>query len=88
MPAYGDKIYPLPDAENPEPRETGRITSVIPASPAMEGRTIALGYVRHEHRTPGARLRIGEGGALMETVELPFYRQPQLERKGAPSEGS
>ena len=76
LPAFGDKIYPLPTSEMPEVRETGRITSVIPVSPALGGRAIALGYVRHEHRTPGSRLRIGEAGTLMETVEMPFYRKP------------
>ena len=40
----------------------------------MGGRPIALGYVRHEHRTPGTELRIGGGGVVAEVVELPFWR--------------
>jgi folate-binding protein YgfZ len=61
IPQPGDKIY-APN-NNAEPgRETGRITSVAAASPALHGRPIALGYVRHEHREPGATLLVGEGG--------------------------
>lgn len=75
IPSTSDKIYSLPDGDN-ERRETGRITSVVAASPAMNGRPIALGYVRHEHRAPGLELRVeSERGSLRaEVVELPFYR--------------
>lgn len=72
----GTKLFSLP-TEGESSRETGRITSSVPFSPAMNGRPIALGYVRHEHRAPGSRLRVGEEGAqTVEVVELPFYRPP------------
>lgn len=75
LPASGAKLFFPSDADSP--RETGRITSVVAASPAADGRAIALGYVRHEHREPGTRLVIGEAGQETATVaELPFYRRP------------
>lgn len=71
--APGAKLYA---DENGSIRETGRVTSSVPCSPAMDGRPIALGYVRHEHREPGSILRIGEESAQTVTVvELPFYRK-------------
>jgi folate-binding protein YgfZ len=76
LPIPGDKIFAA-EADGSE-RETGRITSVAESSPAMEGRPIALGYVRHEHRAPGTLLRVmGEGRETTAVVtELPFYRKP------------
>ncbi len=77
VPVPGEKVYAPPPAEETEEREMGRITSTAAASPAMEGRPIALAYVRHEHRSPGTRLRIGEG-RIATLVELPFYpKKPQ-----------
>jgi folate-binding protein YgfZ len=73
-PIPGDTITPTPTDEEPSSRETGRITSVAPVSPTMGGRPIALGYVRHEHRTPGTALIVGKGGSVAEVVELPFWR--------------
>lgn len=61
LPIPGDKIYPLSTLEDPEPREVGRITSVVASAPAAGGRPIALGYVRHEHRAPGTHLRVSGG---------------------------
>jgi folate-binding protein YgfZ len=80
LPAPGDKLYALPGAEEPTPRETGRITSVVASAPAVGGKPIALGYVRHEHRAPGSRLRIGDEarGLFATVVELPFFRNPVL----------
>ena len=75
LPAPGVKLFFYSDTE--PPRETGRLTSVIASSPAAGGRAIALGYVRHEHREPGTRLVMGEGGRATATVrELPFYSRP------------
>lgn len=72
LPAFGAKLFFHSDTE--APRETGRITSVIPSAPAAGGSAIALGYVRHEHRAPGTRLTIGEEGQSHATVTaLPFY---------------
>jgi folate-binding protein YgfZ len=71
-PQPGDRIYVLDDAEGAR-RETGRITSVASASPAMNGRPIALGYVRHEHRAPGTHLAVGDRGLIAEVHPLPFY---------------
>jgi folate-binding protein YgfZ len=72
LPAFGDKIFAQ---EEGRPRETGRITSVIPSSPALQGKPIALGYVRHEHRAPGHRLQVeGDGrSCLVSVTQLPFY---------------
>ncbi len=77
VPASGDKIFA--DEAGGDGRETGRITSVVAASPAMSGRPIALGYVRHEHRAPGSILRVqGANTGLQATVvSLPFYRKPE-----------
>ena len=55
-------------------KETGRITSFAPCSPAMSGQTIALGYVRNEHREPGTAVSTLDGSAVFSIVELPFYR--------------
>ncbi len=76
LPAPGSKLFFVSDTENP--RETGRLTSIIVASPAAEDRAIALGYVRHEHREPGTRLTIGDDGVqgTATVVELPFYHRP------------
>ncbi len=56
------------------PKETGRVTSFTAISPAMSGQAIALGYVRNEHREPGAIVNILDGAAVFSVVELPFYR--------------
>jgi folate-binding protein YgfZ len=55
-------------------KEVGWITSAA-ESPA-KGSIIALGYVRHEHRTPGVEL-VTESGINSVVHELPFYRRPQ-----------
>ncbi len=72
-PACGDKIVVEEDGK---PRETGRITSVIAASPAMNGLPIALGYVRHEHRAPGSPVQVvgSDQTRPANVVELPFYK--------------
>jgi folate-binding protein YgfZ len=77
VPASGDRI--IAREESGGTRETGRVTSVIAASPAMNGRPIALGYVRHEHRAPGSRLQVQGANVTHATqvVELPFYRRPE-----------
>ena len=81
VPASGDKIFA--EEEDGGMRESGRITSVVSASPAMNGRPIALGYVRHEHRAPGSRVQVQSGTGSADTartatvVELPFYRKPE-----------
>src|SRR5579884_2499736 len=74
LPVPGDKIYPLPTSEDQEPREVGRLTSVVASAPAAGGRPIALGYVRHEHRTPGTPLLLrGEAQQTeAEVVSLPL----------------
>lgn len=76
LPHPGDKIY-LTEEDGSE-RETGRITSVLPESPALQYRPIALGYVRHEHRAPGAILKArgADRETILEVRELPFYRMP------------
>ncbi len=74
LPEPSDKLFA--ETENGEWRETGRITSVLSASPAMDGRTIALGYARHEHRAPGASVRVEGRDVRLTVVELPFYRGP------------
>lgn len=78
LPASGTKLF-FP-SETEAPRETGRLTSVIESSPAADGRAIALGYVRHEHREPGTQLVIGEDGqgtaAMATVIALPFYTRP------------
>lgn len=72
LPEPGAKLFFC--AENEPPRETGRLTSVVPSAPTVGGGAIALGYVRHEHRAPGTRLSVGEEGEAGVTVaELPFY---------------
>ena len=75
-PASGDKIVVEEDGK---PRETGRITSIIAASPAMYGRPIALGYVRHEHRAPGNSVQVvgSDRTRPANVVELPFYKPSQ-----------
>lgn len=77
LPTPGEKLTSLPTGEESAPREVGRLTSVVAASPAMDGRPIALGYARHEARAPGTRLRIGEGASerTAEVVALPFPRR-------------
>ncbi len=73
LPEAGDKIYGA--GEDGGERETGRITSVIAESPARDGRPIALGYARHEHRQPGTLLfsRGASGEISLRVTELPFY---------------
>ena len=72
-PASGDKIVVEEDGKS---RETGRVTSVIAASPAINGRPIALGYVRHEHRAPGSSVQVVDSDRTRpaSVVELPFYK--------------
>ena len=74
LPTAGDKIYGL--GEDGAERETGRITSIIAESPAMDGSPIALGYARHEHRTPGNVLtgRGERGDFRLCVTELPFFQ--------------
>jgi aminomethyltransferase len=76
LPAPGEKLFSFPTDAEPVPREVGRLTSIIAAAPAVGGRPIALGYVRHEQRASGIRLRMGETAPerIVEVVELPFYR--------------
>ncbi len=71
-PASGDKIIALEDGN---PRETGRITSVVASSPAMNGSAIALGYVRHEHRALDSQVHVvgSNRTRIGSVVELPFY---------------
>ena len=73
LPSPGDKIYAI-TGDGAE-RETGRLTSVIAESPAMDGSAIALGYARHEHRQPETTLTArGENRkARLCVTELPFY---------------
>ena len=77
VPMSGDKIVAF--EEGGGTRETGRITSAIAASPALNGRPIALSYVRHEHRAPGTRLQVlgAKQSVTAQVVELPFYRRPE-----------
>ena len=72
IPTPGDKIMAEEDGKT---RETGRITSVVAASPALNGRPIALGYVRHEHRAPGSQVEVvgRDRTRFANVVELPFY---------------
>lgn len=76
LPAAGEKLFS--DDVMGDGKEVGWITSVAPTSPAAGGRPIALGYVRHEHRSVGAWLRLGsaESSRRVEVAELPFYRKP------------
>ena len=71
VPARGEKLH-LPGAGSG--KEAGWITSAA-ESPA-KGSIIALGYVRHEHRTPGVEL-VTESGIGCFVHELPFYRRSQ-----------
>lgn len=70
-PAAGDRIFATSTEDTAE-RETGRITSFVESAPACQGRPIALGYVRNEHRTPGTMVRVGEARRSAEVRELPF----------------
>ena len=76
---------PDPEGTRPEPptrwiataggsRDVGRITSGVRSFEL--GRPIALGFVRREHATPGAAVRIrSDGGELAARVTaLPFVR--------------
>ena len=88
IPSPGDRIYAL--EEGGVRKETGRITSVVESSPAMSGRPIALGYVRHEHRTPGSALFVSdrdgklegklEAELIAEAHTLPFRSPLDIER--------
>jgi folate-binding protein YgfZ len=64
----------LGDAEG----EVGWITSVAANSPAANGGTIALGYLRHEHRVAGTALRTAASAALT-VADLPFCQPPAEE---------
>ncbi len=71
LPSAGDKLFVEEDGKL---RETGRMTSVVPYSPAAHGNPIALGYVRHEHRNSGDKvITQGDNGqAILTVTELPF----------------
>ena len=71
LPSVGDKLFVQ---EGDKRRETGRLTSVVPYSPAADGKPIALGYVRHEHREPGSQVmtETGAGQAVLTIAALPF----------------
>ena len=73
LPQFGDKLFAEEDGRQ---RETGRITSVVPYSPVANGKPIALGYVRHEHRNPGDKVVTqGENGqAVLTVTQLPFRK--------------
>ncbi len=66
--ATGDKLFG--DAEGGP--ELGWITSVVASSPAADGASIAMGYLRHEHRVAGTKLRTA-GGVSITVGDLPFY---------------
>lgn len=74
VPQAGDKLFAM---ENGSERETGRITSVVPFSPAAGGKPIALGFARHEHRSVGNELmaRGANGETRVFVAELPFDRR-------------
>jgi len=74
LPKAGDKLFAQ---ESDKLRETGRITSVVPSSPAADGKPIALGYVRHEHREPGSHVvtQTEAGQAVLSIAEFPFARK-------------
>jgi folate-binding protein YgfZ len=65
----GDKLFG--DAEGGA--ELGWITSVAASSPAAQGASIALGYLRHEHRVTGTKLKTADGAGIT-VADLPFYR--------------
>lgn len=69
LPHKGDKVFPT-DGE--ADREVGWITSAC-HSPLL-GKGIALAYIRHESRAPGAHVRIDRGDGVVSayTAELPF----------------
>lgn len=71
IPQCGDTLYVVAD-EGDTGRETGRITSVVAASPVMGGQPIALGYVRHEHRVVGTWLRAENAGRATELSVVGF----------------
>lgn len=77
--AAGEKLY-VSDVLG-DGKETGRITSVARFSPAAGGRPIALGYVRHEHRSAGSWLHVGSADSrrMVEVAELPF--RPSISRE-------
>ncbi|MCS6776704.1 MAG: glycine cleavage T C-terminal barrel domain-containing protein [Chloroherpetonaceae bacterium] len=72
LPQPEDRLFFMEEGSE---RETGRITSVIACSPATQGLPVALGYVRHEHRTPGTLLeaRNEERRVPVQVCTLPFY---------------
>jgi folate-binding protein YgfZ len=75
--------FRFPDARVPAPgapvrvegREVGRITSAV-VSPALR-QGLALGFLRREHWTPGTRVEVPAGEAVLtaEVAALPFYRR-------------
>lgn len=75
LPQPEDRLFAL---EEGGARETGRVTSVIACSPAVQKQPVALGYVRHEHREPGTMLEArGDGRRVpVQVSTLPFYRRP------------
>ena len=68
-PTPKEKLY---SSESDSAREIGWITSST-FSPTLE-RTIAMGYLRHEHREVGTALQT-ESGLALTVTELPFYRR-------------
>jgi len=76
VPTPSEKLYS--DELFGDGKEVGWITSVAACAPSIGNRPIALGYVRHEHRSPGTWLRLGapDSQRKVEVAELPFYRKP------------
>ena len=72
LPAVGSKLYA---ATEEGWKETGRLTTLISESPLMGFKPIALGYARHEHRTPGTALSVGDVTMKVraEVVEIPLH---------------
>ncbi|HVF21706.1 MAG TPA: glycine cleavage T C-terminal barrel domain-containing protein [Pyrinomonadaceae bacterium] len=64
------EIEPGAVIKSSDDKEIGRVTSST-FSPRLRT-TVALGYVRYEHLTPGTRLLVDGAGA--ETAELPLVR--------------
>jgi len=78
VPILAAKLYPLDDES--DTRDVGWITSIAPSAPSYGDKSIALGYLRHEHRSEGTRVRVSapENNCTAEVVALPFYRASAL----------